>query len=95
MKEEYLAGQLIAMHQVLALLLARESVHSGTDVRVMQEPLIQTTSDAVAKLGGPASLPSDSLAAVEASTSKCLDEIYRLAAGLRSHMHGPNDPPAD
>ncbi len=91
MKDEYIAGQLVATHLLIAYLLARDSAQSGTDVRLMQEPMIQELSDVIAKLGAPASLPTDSFAAVEASATRCLDRVFQVAAGLRSHMPGPND----
>lgn len=95
MNEAKIAGELVAMHTLIAFLVARESVLSGSDVRLMQEPLVQEISEVIAKLGGPASLPSDQLAAVEASATRCVDHVFRMAAGMRSHMRGPDDHPED
>ena len=88
MNDSYIAGELVAMHTLLAFLLARESVLSGSDVRLMHEPLVQEVSDAVAKFGGPDSLPPDQLVAAEASATLCLDHVFRLAEGMRALMPG-------
>lgn len=72
--EKETQARIIVIDTLLAFLLAREAIHSNTDMRVLHQALVRQLSDA---------MPSPEMASVAEAS---LDGIYSMASAMVSRM---------
>lgn len=86
MNEERTASQILCLETLVSFLLARESVHSGTPVDFMHEPMVLEfigATQSVADLDPQ----GKTVPKLEAHLSETLDRVFLKARHMRESMH--------